>query len=235
MSARKRSAADRRRRTHGQNLLADPSVVERLLGRLDLQPDELVVEVGPGRGALTLPLAEAGVRVLAIERDRNFVAHLQRRIEERGVADRVRLRRADLRDAPLPREPYRVVANPPFGLTTTLLSRLLDDPRQGPSRADLLLQFEVARKHAAQPPTTLRTAAWTPWWTFTLGERVPKQAFRPVPKIDAAWLTIERRDPAVLPHHLAPGFSELLRPAWQEATNDGRAHSKQPRRGQGRR
>jgi 16S rRNA A1518/A1519 N6-dimethyltransferase RsmA/KsgA/DIM1 with predicted DNA glycosylase/AP lyase activity len=57
---RRQRATDRRRRTLGQNLLADPSVVERLLARLDLTGDELVVEFGPGRGALTLPLARHG-------------------------------------------------------------------------------------------------------------------------------------------------------------------------------
>jgi 23S rRNA (adenine-N6)-dimethyltransferase len=216
--ARKRSAADRRRRTHGQNLLADPAVIARSLARLRLAEGDLVVEVGPGRGALTLPLARAGAHVLALERDRRFVAQLQERIEDEGVADRVQLRCADLRDAPLPRGPYRVVANPPFNLTTTLLGRLLDDPRRGPIRADLLLQWEVARKHASEPATALRTAAWAPWWRFTLGERVPRDAFRPVPKVDAAWLTIERRDPPILPAHLAAGFADTLRPAWQQAT-----------------
>ena len=228
MAARRRSAADRRRRTHGQNLLVDPSVVDRLLTRLDLHEDELVVEVGPGRGALTLPLARAGVRVLAIERDRRFVAQLQQRIEQERLADRVRLRRADLREAPLPHEPYRVVANPPFALTTALLGRLLDDPDRGPTRVDLLLQWEVARKHAAEPPATLRSAAWSPWWRFELGEKVRRDAFRPVPAIDAGWLTIVRRDPPILPPSLAPGFSELLRPAWQRATQ--RSPRQGPRR-----
>lgn len=220
MSARKRGAADRRRRTHGQNLLVDATVVDRLLARLDLGEGDLVVEFGPGRGALTLPLARAGVRVLAIERDRRFVAELQERIERERVADRVQLRRGDLRDVALPREPYRVVSNPPFGLTATLLARLLDDPGRGPTRADLLLQWEVARKHAAQPATTLRAAAWAPWWRFHLGERIPRAAFRPVPAVDAAWLTVERRQPAILPDHLAGGFAELLRPAWQDAASD---------------
>lgn len=219
MAAHRRSAADRRRRTHGQNLLADPSVVDRLLTRLELAADELVVEVGPGRGALTLPLARAGVRVLAIERDRQFLAELQRRLEDEGLAGRVQLRRGDLRQTPWPRQPYRVVANPPFGLTTTLLGRLFDDPESGPTRADLLLQWDVVRKHTDSPPATLRTAAWAPWWRFERGEKVSREKFKPVPKVDAGWLVAHRRDPAVLPASLAPGFADLLRPAWQDATS----------------
>ena len=222
MAARRRSAADRRRRTHGQNLLADPKVVDRLLSRLELTADELVVEVGPGRGALTLPLARAGVRVLAIERDRQFLPGLQRRLESEGLAARVQLRRGDLREVPWPREPYRVVANPPFGLTTTLLGRLLDDPDAGPTRADLLLQWDVVCKHTTSPPATLRTAAWAPWWHFERGAKVPRDRFRPVPKVDAGWLVAHRREPSVLPVALAPGFAELLRPAWQSSSSPPR-------------
>ena len=220
MSAqRRRTARDRRRRTHGQNLLADPGVVTRLLDRLQLADDELVVDIGAGRGALTLPLARAGAKVMAIERDRDFVRALQRDLEQEGLAGRVQLRRADLREVSWPTRPYRVVASPPYALSTSLLARLLDDPSRGPSRADLLLQWEVARKHARQPPATLRTAGWAPWWTFTLAERVPREAFRPVPAVDSAWLTVERRDPPVLPESLAGRFPQLLRPAWEAASS----------------
>jgi hypothetical protein len=98
------------------------------------------------------------VRVLAIERDRWFVAALQEQLEREGLAHRVQLRRGDLREVPLPRGPYRVVANPPFGLTTTLLARLLDDPERGPSRADLLPTTVGAtaastRSHPPHPAT----------------------------------------------------------------------------------
>ncbi len=211
---RRRSPRDRRRRSHGQNLLVDQTVVERLLERLDLRDDELVVDVGAGRGALTLPLVRAGARVLAIERDSHMVADLQQRVEDARVADRVQIRRADLRQVPWPREPYRVVSSPPYALTTRLLARLLDDPRTGPDRADLLVQWEVARKRTATPPSTLRSAAWAPWWRFELGGRVTRQAFRPVPATDSGWLVVTRRDPPVLPTHLAPRFREALEPHW---------------------
>lgn len=214
-----RSARDRRRRTHGQNFLVDPAVVERLLARIDLRADELVVDVGAGTGALTIPLARTGVSVLAIERDRRWVAELQQRIEQAGVAGRVQLRRGDLRQVSWPRRPYRVVASPPYGLTTRLLGRLLDDPVRGPTRADLLVQWEVACKRAASPPKTLRSATWAPWWQFQLGEKVPRTAFRPVPATDSGWLHVTRRDPPILPEHLAAGFHEILRPHWTDRHN----------------
>lgn len=120
----------------------------------------------------------------------------------------------DLRKVRLPPTPYRVTCNPPFALTTALLDRLLEDPARGPERVDVLVQREVAVKRAAEPPSSLRSAAWAPWWSFELGPTVRRHAFHPVPRVDAAWLTVRKRTPAVLPAWLAPGFLDTLRQAW---------------------
>lgn len=211
---RRRTPRDARRRELGQNFLTDRAEIDRLIAAADMRTDELVVEIGPGKGALTLPLADAGARVVAIERDRVWATRLRARLEQSGVADRVEVIRADFRKAALPDEPFRVVSNPPFGLTTPLFAHLFDDPRRGPWRADLLVQFEVARKRADEPPTTLRSAAWAPWWRFRLGPTVSRMAFRPVPNVDTAVLVAEKRDPPVLPERLAPRMRHLLRPVW---------------------
>lgn len=214
MSARRRTERDRRRRSHGQNFLADPAVVRKILRSIEVAEDDLVVDVGAGSGALTVPLALSGARVLAVEVDPAWAERLRARVHLAGVDERVDVVRADLRWVPWPREPFRVVANPPFNLTTALLHRLLDDPAAGPVRADLIVQAAVARKRAQQPPTTLLSAAWAPWWECSTGLRIDRRAFRPVPRVDAALLTFRRRDPPLLPPHLAPTFASLLRPAW---------------------
>jgi 23S rRNA (adenine-N6)-dimethyltransferase len=112
-----------------------------------------------------------------------------------------------------------VVANPPFARTTAILSLLLDEPSGGPTRADLVLEQGVARKHAASPPRALRTAAWAPWWDFEGGPPVPRSSFRPRPSVDAAVLTIRRRTTPLLPERLAPDYLETLRPLWIRTTN----------------
>lgn len=176
---------------------------------------ECVVEIGPGAGALTVPLALAGARVIAVERDQRMIDELDVTLAREGIDAGVRVIRADARRFRWPREPFRVVANLPFAVTTSLLAHMLDDPRRGPWRADVLVQHEVARKRATTPPTTLRSAAWAPWWMFVVGDVVPRTAFRPVPRVDAAWLTIVRRDPPVLPEWLAPTMRGALRTAWR--------------------
>jgi 23S rRNA (adenine-N6)-dimethyltransferase len=133
VSARGRTPRDDRRRTHGQNFLADPSVVQRFLARAELHPDDFVVEFGARTGALTVPLARSGARVLAVERDPVWVRRLRARLDAEGLSNRVRVVHGDLRHVPLPDRPYRVVSSPPFGFTTALMARLFDDPRTGRS------------------------------------------------------------------------------------------------------
>jgi 23S rRNA (adenine-N6)-dimethyltransferase len=138
------------------------------------------------------------------------------------MTDRVRVVRGDLRTVPLPEDRWRVIANPPYGLTTTVLRRLLDDPARAPEQIDLVLQWEVARKFAAQPPTTLLATTWAPWWQMTLVRRIPRTAFRPVPRVDSGWLRIRRRTPDVLAAHMAPAWEAFLRSRWPiTAPRDG--------------
>jgi len=210
-----RTARDDRRRSDGQNFLVDQALVRRLVGTLDITPGELVVDIGAGRGALTFACATAGARVIAIERDPVWARQLAAHVRDRALANRIEVVRADALTWRVPDEPFRVIANPPFGMSTDLLTRLLGDPVHAPDRCDLILQLEVVRKRCQTPPDTLRSAAWAPWWTFAAGPTIPRTAFRPVPRVDAALLTIRRRTPAILPDWLAPRFAESLRPAWE--------------------
>lgn len=215
MAGRQRSGGhSRRRRDLGQNFLVDDRLISRFVAGLAIRPGDLVIDIGAGAGALTLPLARAGAEVWAVEADPAWAARLSRRADQAGLTPGVRVIEADLRRLRLPRRPYRVVANPPFGLTSEVLGLLLDDPERGPVRADLILQQEVARRHAASPPAALRTAAWAPWWRFELGLRVSRGSFQPRPSVDARVLIATRRNDPVLPGWLAPGFVDVLRPAW---------------------
>ncbi|HEX2234687.1 MAG TPA: rRNA adenine N-6-methyltransferase family protein, partial [Actinomycetota bacterium] len=167
-----------------------------------------------GAGALTIPLARAGARVIAIECDPVWVRRLTQRVARLGLEGEVRVRAGDLRDVDLPAQPFRVVSSPPFHLTTTVLRRLLDDPARGPYRVDLVVQWEVARKRAELPPRSLLSTAWAPWWEFELVRRIPRGAFRPTPGVDAAWLAIRKRRQPLLPPSLARDYAEFVRSRW---------------------
>lgn len=213
MGRPRRTSRDQRRRTLQQNFITDPRVITRLVA--DVVPGDVVVDLGAGRGALTLAAAAAGADVLAVERDSTWSARLRERAHATGLQRRIQVVRGDLRTVDLPvGDQWRVIANPPFELTTALLRRLLDDPTHAPARADLVLQWEVARKFAAHPPTTLLATSWAPWWELTLVQRIRRSAFRPVPSVDAGWLRVRRRRPDIMAAHVAPAWEAFVREQW---------------------
>jgi 23S rRNA (adenine-N6)-dimethyltransferase len=115
----------------------------------------------------------------------------------------------------MPRRPHRVIGSLPFGATTAILHHLLDDPDSCLVRADLIVQWEVARKRAVMPPSTLLSATWAPWWSFEIVRRLPAAAFRPIPSVDAAVLCATRRDPPLLPLRMAAPYAAFVRREWQ--------------------
>jgi 23S rRNA (adenine-N6)-dimethyltransferase len=126
----------------------------------------------------------------------------------------VRVVHADFLALRLPEAPFRVVGALPFARTTDILRRLFDDPRSARGRADLVVQWEVARKRAAAPPASLLSTAWAPWWEFRLARRIAATEFRPVPRVDAGVLVATRRAPALLPEAMARAYAEFVRTRW---------------------
>ena len=173
----------------GAHFLRDRSVAAELVRHAGIRPGDLVLDFGAGGGAITAPLAATGARVLAIERDPRLVRHLERRFEGTNV----RVIHGDLRWVPLPQRPYRVVASIPFGITTPLLRRLLDDPRCSLSGANLLVEWGVARWLTAPIPRDLATAWWAARFDLRLRRKVPAACFRPPPGVDAAHLQLRPR------------------------------------------
>jgi len=211
-----RTDRDERRRRLGQNFLL-PDVAESFVALGAFAPGELVIEVGAGRGACTAALARRGVEVLALEHDPHWADALRHRARREHWRS-VRVVEGDALALPLHRlargRPFRVLGSLPFGITTALLRHLFDDVAHAPWRADLIVQWEVARKRAAVPPTTLVSTTWAPWWTFDVVRRIPATSFRPVPRVDAGVLRVTRRTPALLPERLAGGYAEFVRRSW---------------------
>jgi 23S rRNA (adenine-N6)-dimethyltransferase len=178
-----------------------------------------VVELGAGRGALTDALADRAGQVLAFELDPKLVSILAQRF---AFVRNVAVSRADARHVALPANPYRVLANLPFGVTSAVLRRLLDGPASGLRRADLIVQWQVARERvraASRPPTDLLGARWGPWWDFRRGRRLPAACFRPRPSVDAAVLIVTRRTEPLLPISASDRYSSFVARAFRSRTD----------------
>ena len=195
------------RRARSQHFLRSPRLAAAIVAEADVRPDDLVLDVGAGSGRLTEPLAASGARVRAIEVDPAWAAHLRDRF--RG-APNVTVVEADALRARLPDEPFRVVANLPFHVTTPILRRLLDDPAVPLARADVLVEWEVARKRALCWPSTLLSVLWGASYELVVVRRVPAACFEPRPDADAGVLRVVRRAQALVPPAEIARFRALV-------------------------
>jgi 23S rRNA (adenine-N6)-dimethyltransferase len=169
----------------GWHQLAD-DWARRLVRAAGITPGDLVLDIGAGAGALTGPLLDLGARVIAVE------MHPRRaqRLRDRFPPPAVTVVQADASDLRLPRRPFRVVANPPFGITAALMRRLL-------SRGSRLVTADlVVPNHVSVRWASGRAPGVNRWWqTFEVyvPGRLPRSAFRPLPPGQIAVLRVERR------------------------------------------
>ncbi|MGH2463630.1 MAG: 16S rRNA (adenine(1518)-N(6)/adenine(1519)-N(6))-dimethyltransferase RsmA [Candidatus Limnocylindria bacterium] len=184
----------RPRRGLSQNFLTDGDALDAIAAAADLSPGDRVVEVGPGLGVLTRRLLAAGCEVIAIEIDAHLVGYLRRELDD---AQSLTLLEADALDVDperlFPGEPYRLVANIPYHITSPLLHRFLGSPHP-PERSVLLVQAEVAARVAAPPGDTSYLSVFVQDLADAeVVTRVPAAAFEPEPDVDSAILRLERR------------------------------------------
>jgi 23S rRNA (adenine-N6)-dimethyltransferase len=169
------------RRAWGWHPLVD-TWAARIVADADIKPRDLVLDIGAGHGALTRHLIAAGARVVAVEPHPARAARLRERFT--GLPVRVVEVSADaLR---LPDRPFRVVASPPFAISTALVRQLLG-PRSRLVGADLVLQLAAVRRLAETHDP------WRSRWSLAEGIRVPRRAFMPPPRVDTAVLVVRRR------------------------------------------
>lgn len=187
MSSRSRRPAAS---SSGVHLLSSDRVIASLVSAAQLGPNDLVIDFGAGPGTITAPLARTGSRVLAIERDARFVADLRRRFDNRP---HVRVVHEDLRTVRLPRRAFAVVASVPFAVSTPLLRRLLTPATGGFSRAELVVEWGLAKRLTATRPRDFESAWWSCRFALTMRRRVPAGCFTPAPRVDAAHLGVRRR------------------------------------------
>lgn len=188
--------------------------VERLLRVIDPRPDEVFLEIGPGAGALTVPLAARAARVVAVEIDVTLVARLRGRAPANVEIVEADALRADL--AALAPAGARVVGNLPYYISSPLLRRFLE--LRGRVRdVHVLLQEEVARRVASPPGSKeygILSVLFALWADTDIPLRVPPGAFDPPPKV---WSALLRARMADRPRTEVPdldGFERLLHAAF---------------------
>ncbi len=189
----------RARRSLGQNFLAAPSAVRRIVELAEVGPGDRVLEIGPGLGVLTGALLAAGASVTAVELDEDLAGFLDERFAEARAAGRFSLHRGDAAGLDWGRllegEGWAAVANLPYNVGTRILVELLARPDRF-SRLALMLQEEVARRVVA-PPGDRRRGSLSVYVEARaearIGLRLGPGAFHPPPKVRSAVVRLELR------------------------------------------
>jgi 16S rRNA (adenine1518-N6/adenine1519-N6)-dimethyltransferase len=186
----------RSKRRFGQNFLVERGVVSRIIDAFDPKSDQTVIEIGPGRGALTSELNNKAGRVVAIEYDRDLAPQLRDKFAAvpnftliEGDALTI-----DFCEAIKPAQAARVIANLPYNVGTAILQRLIEQ-RSCISDMTLMLQREVVDRIMAQPGSSDRGYLSVFVEAYCEIEKlfdVSPQAFRPAPKV---WSTVVRLRP----------------------------------------
>jgi 16S rRNA (adenine1518-N6/adenine1519-N6)-dimethyltransferase len=200
-------------KTLGQNFLHDRNLARWIVGKANLSADDYVVEIGPGLGALTEFILEAGARVLAIEKDQRLVEFLRKRF----AGARLEIVHGDALEfdlRPLYAEPrVKLLGNLPYYISSQLLLKFTNYPSPI-SLWLLMLQKEMARRISAAPGTNdygaLSLVVQLQYRVEFL-RTVPASVFLPEPDVDSAFVRITPRLPDELPPHDPETFFRLVR------------------------
>ncbi len=200
----------------GQNFLYDPSILTRIIDVAELSPDDTVVEIGPGPGRLTRMLAEVVQKVIAVELDQDLYERLR--------AELIGYRNIELIHGDALKYSYegigrfKVVANIPYYITTPIIFRLLE-ARKNLETMTLTVQKEVAERIAASPGgkdygvlSIMVQYHARPEMKFI----IPKEAFRPEPKVDSAVLHIRLLERPSVPVRDEKMFFRVVRTAFSQ-------------------
>lgn len=181
------------RKSLGQHFLTDSRTAGRILDAADLSPDDLVVEIGPGRGVLTRRLVDRVKRVVAIELDGELAANLPSRLEFPANLTCIEAdaREVDLAEIIAPDTRYKVVANLPYYAANFIVRRLLESHPK-PDLLVVMVQQEVAKNMVAQPGNMRILSVATQFYAKAkMVCSVPPRHFRPPPKVTSAVVRLE--------------------------------------------
>jgi 16S rRNA (adenine1518-N6/adenine1519-N6)-dimethyltransferase len=217
----------------GQNFLADPAIVEKIVTAADLSRDDVILEIGAGLGTLTEQLAQVAGRVVAVELDKRLVPVLQSTLAD---FDNVSLVQGDIlaldpaalicpasiedtasrSQYPASGTQYKVVANLPYYITSAVLRHLLEASHK-PQRMVLTVQREVGERIVAQPGQMSLLAVSVqfyghPWVLF----RVKPGSFYPPPGVESAVVRVDLYDSPRLPVRDEAAFFRVVRAGFSQ-------------------
>jgi 16S rRNA (adenine1518-N6/adenine1519-N6)-dimethyltransferase len=175
----------------GQNFLNDPAIVEKIVRLANISPDDFVLEVGPGNGILTEELLKQAKKIICVEVDKKLAPTLEEKFKNQTtfnlvVADILKTDLCSLTN----NQPYRVIANIPYYITSKIIRLFLETPCQ-PKELILMIQKEVAERIVARPgEMSILSNSVQYYAQAEILFLVPREKFTPPPEVDSAVIKI---------------------------------------------
>ena len=178
---------------YSQNFLRSRKLVERIVEQAEISSEDLVYEIGPGKGIITESLAKKGVKIIAIEKDRSLYKKLRKKFLEISNAE---VELGDFLKYDLPQEKkYKIFSNIPFNLTAEIIRKITS--ATNPSQDTyLIVQKEAAKKFVGHPygKESQYSLFLKPWFAIEVIFKFKRTDFYPAPKVDIVLLRIKKRE-----------------------------------------
>ncbi len=177
----------------GQHFLKSENFLSLIVNSAKINPGDNVLEIGPGKGALTEKLLKTGARVIAVEKDKRLISYLEDKFKEEIKENNLKIIEEDILKFDINKIdlPYKLVANIPYYITGAIFRKFLETSRQ-PKLITLLVQKEIAQRIVAKDKKeSILSISVKIFGAPKYIKTVPRGAFSPSPKVDSAILNIE--------------------------------------------
>jgi 16S rRNA (adenine1518-N6/adenine1519-N6)-dimethyltransferase len=184
----------RAKKSLGQNFLKSTSALQKIISAGEISKKDIVLEIGPGKGALTELLLEKAQKVIAVETDYALFDLLKEKFAKEISGERLVLVQSDIlhfdiSKCAFAKKNYKIIANIPYNITGAILKKFLTAENQ-PERMVLMVQKEVA-KRIMEPKGSLLSVSVKVYGTPRMVAKVPARYFSPQPKVDSSIIKIE--------------------------------------------
>jgi 23S rRNA (adenine-N6)-dimethyltransferase len=173
-----------------QNFLKRPEYVSGLIDKTDLTRNDLVVEIGPGKGIITKKLADKVGQVVAVEVDHKLANSLR---DEFKNTQNVKIAEADFLKWQLPQEEYKIFSNIPFNMTADIVRKITTD-KNPPQSAYLIMQDKAALRFMGKPIENQTSILLKPWFDIKILENINRNEFTPIPNVNAVLAEIAKKE-----------------------------------------
>ena len=217
----------------GQNFLKSELALKKIIETGEIKPNDVILEIGPGKGALTRKLLATSCQLIAVEKDYNLYELLKNKFKEEISSGQLKLVNEDILDFDLSYHlqatSYKLIANIPYNITGAILKKFLTEKNQ-PSLMVLMVQNEVAKRIVARDgKESILSISVKAYGEPKMIMKVPARYFSPAPKVDSAIIAIKnisRKNfnspleeyPEVLPQGEVDEFKNISTPSRKRAT-----------------